>query len=541
MDYNENLPETFREEVEEDSLFETKPTFNLAKNDLIFAVITLGLSIFMGVFGLFSRFALGYFLATLMLGISTLIYFLKGNKLNATSIICSLISFFNGTVFLFTSNGSVKFFAIITNVLLMLISLDGLINPIGKGNRDTFKIFVSALSSVSNIDITVKSLFSKINGEKKSLGKVLIGMACAIPVLIVVIPLLISSDYAFKGLVTKILSGCFTSVLKALIGVIIAIFIISYAFSLKHGRVYTGKDSDFKGIDGIYLSSFLSAISICYILYLFSQLAYFFSAFKGLLPNEEITYAQYARKGFFEMCVIAVINLLIVIVSLVISKKANGKPSYFVRALATFISVFTLIIIATSISKMVLYINEYGMTILRVTTSAFMIFLAILFITSILRIYINNINIIKTSLIFAGLITLLLGTFNVNAVCADYNYNAYISKKLDNIDIETIYELGDEGIPYIIRLSVSDDHETAMNARRYLAKIYLYDYFDNMKYSQNFTVEDLKKNQKYNDFECFSFPRHNAYKMLYEFIEKNPIFASYCQDYYNLKSYNNYS
>lgn len=540
MDYNENLPVNSCENVEEELLLEPKPLFDLTKNDLIFSVVTLCFSIFMGLFGLFSRFALGYFLATLMLGISTILYFIKGSKLNVTSVLCALISFLNGTVFLFTTNGSVKFFAIITNLLLMFISLDGLINPIGKRNRDTFRIFISALSSISNINITVKSLFSKIDGEKKSLGKVLIGLACAIPVLIVVIPLLISSDDAFEGLVTKILSNCFISVLKALVGVIIAIFIISYAFSLKNGRIQKSNDNEFSGIDGIYLASFLSAISLCYILYLFSQLAYFFSAFKGLLPNGDITYAQYARKGFFEMCTIAIINLLIVIISLVISKKTNGKPSCIVCILTTFISVFTLIIIATSISKMVLYINEYGMTVLRLTTSAFMIFLSVVFITSILRVYINNINIIKTSLIFAGLITLLLGTVNVNAVCASYNYNAYISNKLDDIDIKAIYEFGEEGIPYIIKLTVSEDHETAMEARRYLSKMYLYDYFDNMQNAQNFTLKDLKKNQKYSGFEYFNIPRHKGYKMLYKFIEKNPNFSSYCQDYYNLKAWQHY-
>ena len=55
------------------------------------------------------------------------------------------------------------------------------------------------------------------------------------------------------------------------------------------------------------------------------------------------------------MSVVAVINLCLVFVSLLLAKKEGGKISYGIKISLTFISVFTLIIIATAISKMVLY------------------------------------------------------------------------------------------------------------------------------------------------------------------------------------------
>ncbi len=540
MDINEKSTEILTEEIEENLSYQERPLFNLTKNDLIFSVCALVFSIFTAIFGFFSGFALGYLLSTVLLFTALIIYFSKGSKISVFPIICGIISLLNCAVFICTTNGSVKFFAVLTNLFLILISLDGFVNADSKGNKKTFAIFVSAISTMGNLDITVKSLFTNVNGEKKSLGKILIGLVCAIPVLIVVVPLLISSDDAFKGLVSNIFSNCFATILKALLGIIISIFIISYAFSIKAGRIYKLKENIFAGIDNIYVVSFLTTISGCYILYLFSQLAYFFSAFKGFLPDEKITYAQYARKGFFEMCIIAVINLCIVVISLLLAKKKNSKVSYSIRILTTFISLFTLIIIATSISKMILYINTYGMTVLRLTTSAFMLFLAVVFISLIFRIYINKINVIKTALITAGLITLVLGTVNVNSVCAKYNYDAYITKQLKTIDVEAIYQLGDEGIPYIVKLSVSKNDEIAIEARRYLAKIYLYDYFDNMENAENFTLEDLKKNQNNNDFGSFSIPKHIAYESLYKFIENNPKFASYCQDYYHLEEWHHY-
>lgn len=535
MDNNEILENEKSEETLQ------TPLFNLNARDTVFAVCALAVSIFFSLFGAFSGFAFGYLLsATLMIIVFTA-YFLKGGKARFLSVLCGLLSLGNNAIFICTTNGSVRFFGVIIGLLLSLVCFDGLVNGTAKGNRQTLGIFYSATSTLGNIAVTLKSLFTGEKGDKKAIGKVFVGLLCAIPVLIVVVPLLISSDDAFRGMMSNIYDNTFSYLLKTVFGVVVCPFIISYGFSLKAGRVAKVKESEFKGIENVYLVSFLSAISVCYLLYLFSQLAYFFSAFKGFLPDGEITYAQYARKGFFEMCVIAVINLIIVFSALLLAKKKQGKVSHSIKAIATFISLFTMIIIATAISKMVLYIDAYGMTILRITTSAFMLFLSIVFISVILRIYIQKINIVKTALITAGSIVLILGIFNVNSVCARYNYESYKSGRLDTIDVQELYELGYEGIPYIVELTAAENPDVAQKAKSYLARAYLYDYFDNMKYVESFTVDDLKTNQKNTGFERFSIPKAAAYDSLYEYIENNASFGKNCQKYFEDNKQNDYN
>ncbi len=528
MEENNNVLEN--EELQNDSL----PTlFNLTKSDTVFAGCAFIAVIFFSLFGIFSGFALGYLIASALTIILFGVYFAKSGKVRFLPLISGLLALANGAIFICTTNGSVRFFGVIIGFLLSLVCFDGFANGTAKGDRQTFGIFYSVASTLGNIGITLRSLFSNNSDNKKTIGKAFIGLLCALPVLFVVVPLLISSDDAFKGMMSSIFSNTFTFFLKTIFGVSICPFFISYGLSLKAGRVAKIKEGNFKGIENTYLISFLSAISACYLLYLFSQLAYFFSAFKGFLPDGEITYAQYARKGFFEMCVIAVINLLIVFLALFLAKKENGKVCHTIKAILTFISVFTLIIIATAISKMVLYIGTYGMTVLRVTTSAFMLFLSIVFISVILRIYIKKINIIKTALITAGSIILILGTANVNHVCARYNYESYKTQRLDIIDIQGLYELGYEGIPYIVKLASTGDFDIALEAQGYLAKAYLYDYFDNMEDAVYFTVDDLKANEINKDFAHFNIPKALAYDALYDYIEENPWFSTICQSHFS--------
>lgn len=512
-------------------MYKPRPLFGLTKSDTVFAVFALIASIFTAIFGLFGGFAFGYLLSICIMITLFSAFFIKGSRVSALSLLYGLLALANSAIFICTTNGSVRFFGVITGFLLSLVFFDGVVNKASCGNRQTLGIFYSAASTMGNIGVALKSLFSGGNGDKKTIGKVMLGLLCSVPVLIIVVPLLISSDDAFSGMMSSIFSNSgntFLTVLKAIFGAIISMFVISYGFSLKYNRISKPKESKFTGIESICIISFLSAIAVCYLLYLFSQLAYFFSAFKGFLPDDTITYSEYARKGFFEMCIIAVINLCVVFLSIVLAKKQNGKVCVGIKITATFISVFTLIIISTAISKMVLYINEFGMTVLRIGTSAFMVFLSVVFIAVILRIYINKINIVKTALITAGIVVLLLGTVNINALCARYNYQGYKDGKLDTIDIETLYNLGDEGIPYVVRLACSDNKDNAREAQEYLVKAYMCDYFDDMYYAEGFDIKELKKQQKYTGFSYFSIPKSRAYDELYKFMESNPDFSTYC-------------
>ncbi len=506
--------------------------FDVTKRDIAFAVSAVIISVLTAVLGIFGGFALGYTLSAVLMAVLFCVYFARGGKASVTSVVCGVLSLAVSAVFLCTTNGSVRFFAVTVGFLLALVCFDGFIHGAAVGNRRTCGVLYTALCTMGNIGVAIKSLFSTKTGDRRTIGKALIGLSCAIPVLLVVVPLLISSDVAFSGMMSSLFSNAFTTVLQALVGIVMSLFVISYGLSLKKGRTVTASAGRSAGVENVYLISFLSAIGACYLLYLFSQFAYFFSAFSGFLPNGEITYATYARKGFFEMCIIAVINLAIVFLVLLIAKKQNGKVCGGIRALATFIAAFTLIIIATAISKMVLYIDAYGMTVLRLTTSAFMLFLAVVFISVMLRIYIIRINIIKTALIAAGCVVLVLGTVNVNAVCARYNYESYRAGRLHTIDVEALYDLGDEGIPYVAKLARDDDYDTADLAKRYLAQAYLYDYFDNMQYANGFTVADLKQNRKDKGFSHFSLPKAEAYDVLYRCIASNPQFSYTCRNYF---------
>jgi hypothetical protein len=96
-----------------------------------------------------------------------------------------------------------------------------------------------------------------------------------------------------------------------------------------------------------------------------------------------------------------------------------------------------------------------------------------------------------------------------------------------------MYNLGDEGIPYIVKLADDVDPPVARAAKHYLAKAYLRDYFEGMTGVKTFTIADLQKNEKDSEVSKFSLPRAAAYESLYDYLEAHPGFAAKCRDYLN--------
>lgn len=100
-----------------------------------------------------------------------------------------------------------------------------------------------------------------------------------------------------------------------------------------------------------------------YLVFFIVQGSYLFGAFTQTLPAE-FTIADYARKGFFELCLIMALNFsLLWIVGR--SSKAGINGNRFTKALSTLVLIESILFSATAFSKIYFYIASYGFTPLR--------------------------------------------------------------------------------------------------------------------------------------------------------------------------------
>ncbi|WP_296080363.1 DUF4153 domain-containing protein [uncultured Eubacterium sp.] len=307
--------------------------------------------------------------------------------------------------------------------------------------------------------------------DKKSLSA-LVGVLLAIPVLCAVVPLLVKSDAAFEGLVSGVVSK-FASYMGELVVTLILIpLCYSYLFSLRHKNTASekGKLKKRKKLPYTVCTSFLCVISATYLLYLFSQLAYFFSAFSYILPEDyKNTASEFARRGFYEMCTVCAINLAIIGIIFAFVKGKNGK---LLKALCTFVSVFSALLVIVAMQKMVMNVSVYGLSKNRILVFAFMLMMLVVIVMLIVHIFAPKVPYMQTIIVFCSALLIAISYSNVDARIADYNIKAYNNHTLENLDVGNIADLSDSAVPYLISLAKSGNADAQEELYRVVGNNY---------------------------------------------------------------------
>jgi hypothetical protein len=93
-----------------------------------------------------------------------------------------------------------------------------------------------------------------------------------------------------------------------------------------------------------------------------------------------MSYAEYARHGFFELVTVALLVLPILLSLHWLLAPGQPQVEKLFRVLAGAQVLLLFVIMASAVKRMMLYQGEYGMTELRLYTTAFMGWLAVVFI-----------------------------------------------------------------------------------------------------------------------------------------------------------------
>lgn len=228
--------------------------------------------------------------------------------------------------------------------------------------------------------------------EKKEGQKIFLGIVCAIPVLAIILPALSSADKKFASLIDLAFSRITIGggLMSNLLCLIMSLIFGGLMFGVSYGSVYRRhidasvceeweeeSGEGFHMIPDTSIYTFAMIISLVYVLFMIIQGQYLFSACLGILP-ENLTYAQYARQGFFELCGVAALNVCLLLFMNVCSRTIR-RENHRLRILNIVFSLLTLLLLVTAMSRMGMYIYVYGFTVKRILTSIFMIWLFLVF------------------------------------------------------------------------------------------------------------------------------------------------------------------
>ena len=375
--------------------------------------------------------------------------------------------------------------AIIVLFILMYIYT---INPVFKVSQIIKEGFIIAFKPFAFIGrffrVSTKKIGEKLkisNNSKKVLKTILI----VLPITLLVLWLLSSADMIFGrffgDVFEKIIDFLENELFDEILGKVLSLIIIFFAIGctcmyllFDYGNEVIKESKNNKKRDLLTVKVLVSVLNTIYVIFDFIQI-------KSLLLHKvaaSINYAEYARRGFFELMVVSLINLAIILISRKYENKDNKDEYKYVKVMNIIMVLLTVVIIVSSFLRMHMYEMAYGYTTLRLLVYVILITEAILMIPTIMYIFNSEVNIVRSYMIILICAYVITNYMNIDYMIARKNVNRYYANnKLDVDYLENYYY---DNIPVLVELYNKTD---SMKIKGDLSA-----YFESMKYDETETV-----------------------------------------------------
>lgn len=381
-----------------------------------------------------------------------------------------------------------SFFNTFNIMIIPILTIIMVLDLLGENFELRFKLIEKILTvvfesisfigeNIEKIRIDIEERFKiNLDTEKSAKRKRIIrAVLITLPIVIVIIILLSSADDIFGNVFIDIadyIKEVFkniklsTIIVKLILMFICAIyFICFFDYITNRYEVDILKEKKKLEKDDFTIKMILTSLNIIYLVFCIIQIKSLF------LRNVSINYADYARKGFFQLMIVSAINLVTILIAKYFNKNSETKKIY-INTMSILMILFTFIILLSSAYRMYLYESAYGYTMLRLLVYCSLFTEAIMLIPTIVYIIDKPINLVKTYFTIITVVYICMNLANFEKIIAKRNIDRYFETgKLDMEYLE--YATGSDAVAEIVRvLDRIDEEGNRTHAERYLTDMY---------------------------------------------------------------------
>lgn len=333
-------------------------------------------------------------------------------------------------------------------------------------NQWTFIPYLfSRLLAAMKYNVSIMGVFSKgikggvDDGKYLVWKKILVGILISLPVLFIVLNLLMAADSQFSRIIGGI-PHWFHKVDAETVMRFIITFVYTFAFFglmqvLFHKQIKAIKQQwniQTPQMDAVIAITVLVIFNLVYLLFVLVQFKYLFS---GTLKGD-FTYAQYARKGFFELLFVSLINLSITIMVVNFVNWATIVTKRFTQFLLTVLILSSGVMLASASMRLSMYEEAYGFSFIRVFSHSFMIFLAVIFLYTLIKIWVEKLSLFHFYFISALIYYTAINIINLDQIVVKQNIARY--EQTGKIDVHYLNSLSSTGVLGLIELYEKDQY-----------------------------------------------------------------------------------
>ncbi|TCL43779.1 DUF4153 domain-containing protein [Harryflintia acetispora] len=336
--------------------------------------------------------------------------------------------------FLLHHNPSTMFLAVLT----MLVLWAGQLLVLGKVPISSLFSFETVSQScfwligkpVQHLFLPLYTLRKTQKHKSRRLAMALLGVLAALPVLAVLLILFALADpifgeglYAVQraiGLRPVNLFG------DLLFGTFLGLGLAALLLGLREEEKQPAKAKSLSVLDPVLVSSFLILLDLVVLSFVGVQLGYFFGG-EERLNLDWLTYAEYARRGFFELAAASGIVFTVVLLALILCRRREGGIPRLVRALLAVLCLSDGVVLLSAVQRMLLYVRAYGLSLKRLLTLWFMLVVGVSLILLLVRCLYERFPAAKWVCVALIAGVCLLRCVNVERLVAHYNVERYLA------------------------------------------------------------------------------------------------------------------
>ena len=309
----------------------------------------------------------------------------------------------------------------------------------------------------------------------KTLTAILTGILIAIPFVWLILSLLSQADIVFDTFLERFKLNISFS--EDIVGWIIYFF---FSFLSSYGvlsYLTNKKNIQDKGIrnhgNAITAITVTSILALIYGIFSIIQIVYLFLG-QGTLPDG-VTYAAYAREGFFQLVFVCAINVILVLIGIHFYNKHK-----VLNGILSLISIFTYCMIFSSFYRMILYIQAYSLTFLRVFVLWCLVLLFCMMSLLLISIWKKEFPLLKSMIILVTSLFLVLSFMKPDYWIASYQCGQLRENQGSKVDIYYLTSLSSDAA-YVIKEYQQELIQTYPEEEQEAVKMDLDYYFDKLE------------------------------------------------------------
>ncbi|MEA2452738.1 MAG: hypothetical protein QOG04_1448 [Actinomycetota bacterium] len=184
------------------------------------------------------------------------------------------------------------------------------------------------------------------------------------------------------------------------------------------------------------------------------QLAVLFGGREHVLRTAGLTYAEYARSGFFQLVVIAALVLAVIAIAVRFADVSNARDGSLLKGLLGCLCVLTLVVLVSALKRLGLYEHTFGFTMLRFFVHVTIFWLGLVFVAVMVAGATSRSSWLPRTLVWMTAAMLLgVNLMNPEAFIARRNIERY--EATGKIDVGYLASLSADAVPTLAAAGVT--------------------------------------------------------------------------------------